>query len=96
MATKRTAAKPTAVKSSMASSAAGRPAAADSAAGDAERSRPALFSRSIALPAAGIGLVTLILAMQEGASFPIGIVVGVAVTLVVIGMIALKRAFYGD
>jgi len=96
MATKRTATKPTAVKSSMTKSAVGKPAAADSAADDVERSRPALFSRSVALPAAGVGLVTLILAVQEDASFPIAIVVGVAVTLVVIGMIALKRAFYGD
>lgn len=60
------------------------------------RSRQNLFSRSVALPAAGIGLVTLILAMQENASFPVAGVVGVAVTFVVIGMIALKRAFYGD
>lgn len=74
-------------------------------ASDAERSspqprprppRPPVFTRSTVLPAAGIGLVTLILAAQEGASIPIAIVVGVAVAAVVVGMIALKRAFYGD
>jgi len=81
MATKRTATKPPAAKSTP---------------DEVTRSRPGLFSRSIAPPAAGIGLVTLILAMQEGASFPIAVVVGVAVAFVVIGMIALKRAFYGD
>lgn len=62
----------------------------------ADVKRPRIFSRSTVLPATGIGLITLILAAQEHASFPIAVVVGVAVTLVVIGMIALKRAFYGD
>lgn len=69
-------------------------------AGDVERSRsrtrPRILTRSTVLPAAGIGLVTLILAAQEHAPFPIAVVVGVAVMFVVIGMIALKRAFYGD
>ena len=58
--------------------------------------RPRIVSRSTVLPAAGIGLITVILAAQEHAPFPIAVVVGVVVTLVVIGMIALKRAFYGD
>ena len=61
-----------------------------------KRPRPRILSRSTVLPAAGIGLITLILAVQEKAPFLIAVVVGVAVTLVVIGMIALKRAFYGD
>ena len=88
MATKRMATKPTAVKPTAAkSTATTKPTAAD-----AKRSRPGVFSRPIVLPAVGIGAVTLILAMQENASFPIALVVGVAVALVVIGMIALKRA----
>ncbi len=61
----------------------------------AETKRPRL-TRSIVLPALGIGLITAILAVQEHAPFLVGIVVGVAVAGVVIGMIALKRAFYGD
>ncbi len=62
----------------------------------AETKRPRLLTRSIVLPALGIGLITAILAVQEHAPFLVGIVVGVAVAGVVIGMIALKRAFYGD
>jgi hypothetical protein len=102
MATKRTAAKPTAVKSAAGKSTGAGSTGVDSAmrtkptTADAKPSRPAVFSRSIVVPAVGIGVVTLILAMQENASFPIALVVGVAVALVVIGMIALKRAFYGD
>lgn len=62
----------------------------------AETKRPRLLTRSIVLPALGIGLITAILAVQEHAPFLVGIVVGAAVAGVVIGMIALKRAFYGD
>lgn len=58
--------------------------------------RPRVLSRSTVLPAAGIGLITVILAAQEHASFPVAVVVGVVVTFMVVGMIALKRAFYGD
>ena len=87
MATKRIATKPTAVKST---------GTTKSTANDVKRPRPRILSRPVVVPAAGIGLITLLLAMQEGASFPIGIVVGVAVAFVVVGMIALKRAFYGD
>ena len=58
--------------------------------------RPRLMTRSNVLPALGIGLITAILAVQEHASFVIGIVVGLAVAGVIIGMIAVKRAFYGD
>jgi hypothetical protein len=65
-------------------------------ASDVKRPRPRVLTRSTVLPAAGIGVITLILAMQEKASFPIALVVGVAVALVVVGMIALKRGFYGD
>lgn len=91
MATKRTATKPAA-----ATSAAVKPTADDPKRPQSRpRPRPRVFSRSTVLPAAGIGLITLILAMQEDASFPIAVVVGVAVTLVVIGMIAARRAFYG-
>lgn len=89
MATKRTATKPAAVT----------PPAVKPTADDPERPqsrpRPRVLSRSTVLPAAGIGLITLVLAMQDGASFPIAVVVGAAVTLVVIGMIAARRAFYG-
>lgn len=62
----------------------------------AEPKRPRIFSRSTVPPALGIGLITAILAVQEHAPFPVGVIVGVAVAGVVIGMIALKRAFYGD
>lgn len=96
MATKRMVTKPTAAKSAAGKSTAAKPNAPKTTADDAKRSRPGLLSRSIVVPAVGIGAVTLILAMQENASFPIALVVGVAVALVVIGMIALKRAFYGD
>ncbi len=58
--------------------------------------RPRVFSRSTVLPSAGIGLITAVLAAQESAPLPIAVVVGIAVALVVIGMIALKRGFYGD
>ena len=70
--------------------------ATKSSADDVKRPRPRILTRPVVLPAAGIGVITLILALQEHASFPIAVVVGIAVTLVVIGMIALKRAFYGD
>jgi hypothetical protein len=66
-----------------------KPAAADT-------KRPRILTRSIVLPALGIGLITAILAVQEHAPFLIGVIVGLAVAGVVIGMIALKRAFYGD
>jgi hypothetical protein len=65
-------------------------------AGDVKRTRARVLTRSTLLPAAGIGVITLILALQEKASFAIAVVVGVAVALVVVGMIALKRGFYGD
>ena len=66
-----------------------KPAAADS-------KRPRVLTRSTVLPALGIGLVTALLAVQEHAPLPVGVVVGLAVAGVVIGMIAIKRAFYGD
>jgi hypothetical protein len=93
MATKRMATKPTAVKSTVKSTGTTKPTANDV---QRSRPRPRILSRAVMLPAAGIGLITLILAMQEGAPFPIALVVGVAVAFVVVGMIALKRAFYGD
>lgn len=58
--------------------------------------RPRILTRSTVLPAVGIGLITALLALQEHAPFLIGIVVGLAVAGVIIGMIALKRALYGD
>ena len=62
----------------------------------AKTSRPRILTRSTVLPALGIGLVTAILAAQERAPIGVGVVVGLTVAGVVIGMIALKRAFYGD
>ncbi|MGH3416551.1 MAG: hypothetical protein ACRDVE_16340 [Actinocrinis sp.] len=47
-------------------------------------------------PAGGIGLIVAFLAVQEHAGFAVGVVVGVVVAAVVVGMIALKRTFYGD
>lgn len=70
--------------------------AADEAKQPRPRPRQRVFSRSTVLPAAGIGLITLVLAAQEHAPFLVAVVVGVVVALVVIGMIALKRGFYGD
>jgi mannose/fructose/N-acetylgalactosamine-specific phosphotransferase system component IIC len=61
-----------------------------------DEKRPPIFSRSNVLPAAGIGLITAFIADQEHAPFPVGFVVAVVVTLVVIGMLALKRGFHGD
>ncbi len=63
---------------------------------DGDAAQPPLFSRSTVAPAAGVGLVVAILATQEHAPLPVAAIVAVAVTLVVIGMIALKRAFRGD
>jgi len=71
-----------------------QPMATKSAAEDPKR--PRLLTRSTVLPAFGIGLITAFLADQEHAPFPVGVIVGFVVTGVVIGMIALKRAFYGD
>lgn len=58
--------------------------------------RPRILTRSTVLPASGVGLITAILAVQEHAPLPVGVVVGAVLTGVVLGMIALKRAFYGD
>jgi hypothetical protein len=61
-----------------------------------DRERPRILTRSTVLPALGIGLVTALLAAQEHAPALIAVVVGLAVAGVVIGMIAIKRALYGD
>ena len=61
-----------------------------------EGERPRILSSSTVLPAAGIGVIAALLAAQEHAPWSVGIVVAVVVTLAVIGMIAFKRAFYGD
>ncbi|MBS2961947.1 hypothetical protein KGA66_02725 [Actinocrinis puniceicyclus] len=61
---------------------------------DAER--PRVLTRSTVLPALGIGLIAAFLAGQEHAAFPVGVIVGLVVAGTVIGMIAFKRAFYGD
>lgn len=58
--------------------------------------RPRILTRSLVLPASGVGLITAILAIQEHAPAAAAVVIGFAVAAVVIGMIALKRAFYGD
>jgi uncharacterized membrane protein len=58
--------------------------------------RPRVLSRSTVLPAAGIGLVTALLAAQEHAPAVGAVVAGVAVAFVVIGMIALKRVYRGE
>jgi hypothetical protein len=57
---------------------------------------PRVFSRPNVLSAFGIGLITAFLADQEHAPFPAGMVVAVIVSLAVLGMIALKRAFHRD
>jgi hypothetical protein len=64
------------------------------AADDAQR--PRILSRSTVLPAAGIGLITAVLAAQEHAPLAVAAVVGVAIALVVIGMIAFKRIYRRD
>jgi fatty acid desaturase len=60
------------------------------------RQRPRILSRSTVLPAAGIGVVAAIVAVQDGAPWPVAVVVAVTVALVVIGMLAIKRGLYGD
>jgi hypothetical protein len=63
---------------------------------DPGEERPRVLSRSTVVPAAGIGVIAAIIAAQEHAPWSVGGIVAVTVTLVVIGMIALKRAFHGD
>jgi len=62
---------------------------------DAPR-RPRLLTRTTLLPAAGIGLVTALLAAQQHAPAGAAVVVGVTVALVVVGMIALRRGYRGE
>jgi hypothetical protein len=70
--------------------------AKNGAARDTPAERPRVFARSTVVPALGIGLITALLAAQEHAPFPVVLIVACVVALVVVGMIALKRAFYGD
>ena len=44
-------------------------------------------------PAAGVGLIAAVIAAQEGAGALGAVAVAVAITLVIVGMLALKRRF---
>ena len=61
--------------------------------------RPARAARSLRAdlaPSAGVGAIMGFLAATEGAGAGYGAVVGAVGSLVVLGMLALKRAFYGS
>lgn len=73
-----------------------KPVAAKRDASDDPDENPRVFSRSNILSAFGIGLITAFLADQEHAPFPAGVIVAFIVAGVVLGMIALKRAFHRD
>lgn len=62
----------------------------------AARPRAKILTRSTLGPALGIGVIVAFLAGQENAPVAISVVVGVVVAAVVVGMIAMKRTFYGD
>lgn len=67
-----------------------------SAPADAERSAPATRSvRTDLAPSAGVGAIMGFLAATEGAGAGYGAVIGVVGCAAVLGMLALKRAFYG-
>ena len=51
--------------------------------------------RADLLPAAGVGAIMGFLAGNEGSGIGVAIVVGVVGCGVVLGLLALKRAFYG-
>lgn len=48
--------------------------------------------RTSLAPAGGIGVICGLVALQEGAAWPIALVVGFVLPLAALGMIALKRA----
>lgn len=60
-----------------------------------EPARPARILRGDLAPSAGVGAIMGFLAATEGAGAGYGTVIGVIGCLVVLGMLALKRAFYG-
>lgn len=63
-----------------------------------EPSRPPAetgFPRADLAPSAGVGVIMGLIAGTEGAGAGYGAVVGVAGCAVVLGMLALKRAFHG-
>jgi len=51
------------------------------------------YLRTTLGPAAGVGVVAAIIAAQEGAGALGAVAVAVAITLVIVGMLALKRRF---
>ena len=51
------------------------------------------YLRTTLGPAAGIGVVAAIIAAQEGAGVVGTLAVAIAITLVIVGMLALKRRF---
>ena len=62
----------------------------------AKKERPSLSLRTSILPSAGVGVIVLILSMQEGAPFWVAAVVGVLIAAAIVGMLALKRGLYGN
>jgi cobalamin biosynthesis Mg chelatase CobN len=61
-----------------------------------KKKRPSLSMRTTVLPSAGVGVIVLIIAMQEGAPFWVAALVGVLIAGAIIGMLAIKRGLYGN
>jgi len=58
--------------------------------------RPPRLQRADLAPSAGVGAIMGFLAATEGAGAAYGTVIGVVGCVAVLGMLALKRAFYGS
>ncbi|HEY3871543.1 MAG TPA: hypothetical protein VGM10_24490 [Actinocrinis sp.] len=61
-----------------------------------KKERPSLALWTSVAPSAGVGVIVLIIAMQEGAPFWVAALVGVLIAAAIIGMLALKRGLYGN
>ena len=75
---------------------AGRQGAAAQKTAKPKKERPSLALRTSILPSAGVGVIVLVIAMQEGAPFWVAAVVGVLIAGAIVGMLALKRGLYGN
>ncbi len=72
------------------------PAAKPAPAPAAKPRRAKILTRSTLGPALGIGVIVAFLAGPGHAPLAISVLVGLVVAAVVVGMIAVKRTFYGD
>lgn len=61
-----------------------------------KKERPSLALKTSVLPSAGVGVIVLIIAMQEGAPFWVAVLVGALIAVAIVGMLALKRGLYGN